>query len=683
MAAGQGAKTVKKYCAEQKSCWQELYGGDCENVAKQQVACKLFDKDVKLSEIRQAIMHQPHVKVVPKSAALKLDDGALDAMTKKSVKELNAVPRSQTKVVIDVAVAENIPFVKFFDAGMVSNGAGKTPKYTPPRILISLKDYNIPANHGVRINTGLIVTIPGSCMGRDVVDGKLTVTNKRVAQDPFVIIPQVTCVGDDKDPNTTIIPSMYVRDADDTGLLTINFTTRKSYANNLVLQVVLVAYSVDKPLERVVLDKPIDNMKNTSLFKTKDNSNGRAVKNPKVKFLTNDFEMSGRQLQMATFDHKTMPVVAHAEQKVQFKNITTVFSSRKREWHDPRLVTITGIFNPKNKVYAKAHVVDGSMFQHNTHCLTFVSGRLLMFSQRSSEVALNSRIINGSFSDVANYALVNKRLRECVDAMQNLYSGVLSCKGVFAEIQAKLAANPDDAAYQNITMDKLVTMYDYDRVMLKLSTSLLDRIHTSDENIFTTRTNQYNSPYSVVVKTSISMLAYAFLPHLFSPEDLEQLSLRYSNISAAAPSNAEPTNTKNLSLAGTVLEPTTTTEPATEPMAVDEVAVKRKRDQEDDAEMETKRKRANDEIIVNGFKEPDADNEICSNNDGEKIVNGFREPDRESVDVATMDTQSMTGYEAAKQPPMTADEYMTNVYTDSMHDDPNEQPPPPKHPKKQ
>lgn len=550
MASGQGNKVSKKYGDDQRSCWEELYGVH-DNIVKQHVSFKLLDKEINFEEVRNVIMRQPHVKVVPKSAAICMDDPKIATMVKHTVKEMMAMPRPQTKVVIDVAVAEAIPHVKFYDGNMMPGK--KDAKYTAPRIAISLKDYDIPAYHGVRVNTGLVITIPTTCRAREIENGKLKVTNSRVTQESFVIVPQVTCITPGETDSNSLIPSMYVRDADDTGLLTINFTTRRAYPNNMVLQVVLMAFSVDKPMERVSVLNPDTTNGKVNLFKGKDNLSGRAVKNPKIKFLTNNFDLTpnNRQLQMSTFDHKILPITPHRDQKLMFKNITTLFSSRKREWQDPRVITITGLFNPKSKSFASAHVVDGSMFQHNTHCITFVSERLMLFNERVPTVALNARILNGSFSDVPNYTAVNKRLRECVTAMQGLYSGLLSCKTLYNEIQQKQSS---EAGYENITLEKLITLYDYDRVSLKLTPNMLHRIHGSHENLFATRSNEFCSAYSVEIKKALCMLAYAFMPHLFSSDELEQLSLRYSNISSSSNDSSA-----NSVVNASVLQPTTTT----------------------------------------------------------------------------------------------------------------------------
>lgn len=563
-SGGQSNKAAKKYSDEQRSCWEELYAGQTDNIAKQQASCKLFDQTIAFEDVRNVIMRQPHVKVMSKSPTLKLDDGEkLFNMVKRNVKEMNAVPRSQSKVVIDVAVAEKVPFVTFYEAAMIQRpNSNKPPQYTPPRILIELDKYNIPAYHGVRINTGLIITIPPTCIGRDIVDGKI-VTTQRVSQEPFVIVPQITSVYDAGDHCTGIIPSMCVRDADDTGLFTINLTTRKDYPKNLTLQVLLVAYSVDKPMERVSIVNPIQIEGKTSLFKGKDNLSGRAVKNPRIKFMVNDYELSDnkRQLQMATYDHKTLPILPLPHQTMGFKNIITLFSSRKREWMDRRLVTITGIFNPKNKTYANAHIVDGSLFQHNTHCLTFITNRVYLFSQRSESVPLNARILNGAFSDVPNYSMVNKRLRDCVSAMRGLFGGLLSCKNLLAEIKKLGETNPE---YNVITLEQLITMFDYDRIALSIVPNLIHRITGTHEQLFATRINEYFSAYSVEIKTALCMLAYAFMPDRFKPEELDQLSLRYSKSGNKIPDSTSASTSTNIPIStiGVVLVPSDDKEPS-------------------------------------------------------------------------------------------------------------------------
>lgn len=501
-------KSIVEYTEDEHSCWVELYGGDCEKILKNEVAFELFYKEVSFANLRKHIVQQPFIRVAPKNASMDLKAKDLVASVKQANDALNKVPRVTNRVGIQVIVAEKNDDVVFHHACTVTFKG--TTKYMPPRLVISLAKYNVPANCGVRINTGLIINTPRTYAGEN---------GQKSIQEPFIIIPQIQLDGLDDG----IIPSMYARDVDDTGLLTINFTTTKAYEKNLELKVALQAFAVAKPADPVSVSNPIAK---SSVFKSKDNLAGRSTKNAKLKFLANSGLMDNKNhLQFATFDHKATPIIEHADQKLNFKNVNVVFSSRKREWYDPRLVSITGVAfnNGKKNIYAPPHVVAGSIFQHNTHCITFISSKVMVFSESVTDIPITSRLLNGAFSDIENYPTINKRLRECVNAIQGLYTGAISCTKQYETIKRD-HTEPD---YDDITFEALLTAYDYDRKNQILTANMVSRLGEIDEALFKTRCNETVSAFSVEIKKAMCILAYTFMRDMFTEDELNQLHFKY------------------------------------------------------------------------------------------------------------------------------------------------------------
>lgn len=484
----------KKIFSEQtKSKLSELYKSG-EDVIQKNACLDLFGVPVNFNTILDTLKDQPFLTTERKSAQLNLNDfdfKKLDA----TIANINGIEKSKETAVVDIVKVQNHPEIKFRHSEMINIGG--TPKFASPRLSINLSGHKIDAHLGVRINTGLAIISKSVAVGKTIADGVIVDSPSR-RQPEFIVVPLIVS------KHKGMIPTIYARDPEDTGLLTINFTTTEPLDTSKPLQVVLNAYTVSRPLGSAIIRNAENNT--GELFKSKDNRTGRWVKNPKIKFLSNSFDVSTGALLLNTFDNTKTPTVCYEKQKIQIDNTITLFTSRKREWFDPNLVTVAGIYNPSTKKHSESVIIKSNDIRHNTHGMVFIKNKITLFSV-DAPFTNDCRILNGAFSNIQSYSEINRDVRKMQVALHNLSIGAEICKKAeFASIM------------------ELLRVFDYERSILLDDPRLQTKLQSSDEKLFNERPAELYC-YSVCIYNTFKSLAYQCCPNLFTDEQRKILSL--------------------------------------------------------------------------------------------------------------------------------------------------------------
>lgn len=494
----------KEFGVETMSRIDELYGASIDNVINKNASLNLYGQQISFSDLQNGMKKQPFMSTMPKSNLLEINEMDKDAF-KKTKKCIERVPKSVETVVMEIVKVQDFPNVKYYpaEARLVD---GKIC-YMSPRFNIDLSDQIIKPHEGVRINTGYSIRIPSITMGRTIKESTFAET-KVGRQLDYVIVPMIWS------KTQNVIQAVYARDPEDSGLLTINFTTTKETNFKEKLQVVLFAFSTTRPLMEANIINGLAG--SPDLFKPKDSRTGRLVKNPKIKFHADSFDVTTKpgSVILKTFDNNSTPIVTHEKQKIKIDNIITLFTSRKREWCNPNLVTVAGIFNPtQSKNNIAPIVVKGSEVTNNTHCMVFLKNKVTLFDV-SSEMDEDVRLINGAFSNLENYDNIIRKLRQLVTALFGLSVG--------AEICRKISTNNE-----KLDERRLLRLYDYHRSINENDRRLVEKSNYNDEQMFDERPSMSNA-YSVNLYKAFKYLAYVFTPERFTTEQLEELSLSSS-----------------------------------------------------------------------------------------------------------------------------------------------------------
>lgn len=417
----------------------------------------------------------------PKSVLLDLANGVSKQDVDTLNKTLGTIQKSNESVCIEFLQIKSNPIVKFWNSE-IKNGA-----YCPPRMIIDLTGVPVKLNESMMINTGYVIRIQNMTRQCAVENGAIVKTSKIVKQPPFTIIPIVSC------SSGFIIPSIYARDANDTGLLTINFTLVSGTPGKL--KVVFNAYTTDR-LDGVDL---VDREPNAVLFKPRDSLSGRLVKNPKVKIRFEDMtvdETSG-VVSFPTFDSTVTPSKTYERQRVTINSQIPIFvCSRRREWFNPELVTLSGLIMPNEKRFLAPKVLKTGDCLKNTHCLVPLKHRIKLYSETSTKYELQHlSLLNGAFVHMKDFNDINDNYKRMIFILQAMSIGAAQCK----ELSEK----------RNIPFDKLFKIFDYHR-SLKVE-KLDEQLQLEDAALFSSRIGNA-SAYSVTVLKSFKQLLNWYSP---------------------------------------------------------------------------------------------------------------------------------------------------------------------------
>lgn len=495
----------KEFNDTNRSYLSEIYT-DIQAIVDKKPCIQLFDQTFSAADIEGAIREQPVIAAVAKNAILDVD--AMPDATNAFKGAIKQIPKIVETVVMESICVQSLPGIEFFGSEM-KTVKGKA-RLMPPRMIIDLTKYadEIKPFHGVRINTGYIFRLPTMCMGATLQNESVVNTTMQ-KQIEVIIVPTILSQHDG------IIQSIYARDPDDTGLMTINFTTTSNFdfgkMKNKTMQIVFDAYKTIQPMNMVNVVDMKDGQARVStdigVFKTKDSKSGRLVKNPKIKYVANEFDLTTVPKSLLLGTHDTSSPMS----RIKIDNVITFFSSRKREWCNPDVVSFAGIYNPSfvsENGCASPVLADGSKSLHNTHCMTFVTGKVVLFSRAGNiKSGENVRYINGSFYNLGEYDSINKSCRQMAECITKMSQG--------ARLAMRLMNEKHDAM-------ELMKIYDYHRT---LNAEKLDELLTkTDIELFNSRPMDVGTCTSVILK-SMKNLVYIFCSKKFTTDQLNELSV--------------------------------------------------------------------------------------------------------------------------------------------------------------
>lgn len=500
-----------------KSHIKTLYGTS-QDVLDKKPSLSIFDKTISFGDLQQNILDsEPFIKDCPKNVLIDCGSITENDYT-KARSSLESITKSPRNVVIQVVPVKSYPEVTFMHAELKMM-KDKKPRYFAPRFAVDLRERasEIKPNHGVCINLGCIVTMPKNCKGRNIVDNKI-VTTAISSQPEFIIVPVIVS------SHEGITPTLYARDAADSGVLTINFTTASKFDLSKKLLIVLYAFTVGQSKTAVSL---VDvEAQACALFKPKDSRRGRSVKNPKVKFYAQSFdtETVPNSLILSTFDNSKKPIVAFDKQKIKVSGVNVLFSSRKREWHNTDLVSLSGLYNATDaKLNVAPKLAIGSQFNNNTHCMTLIDSKVSVYSE-PGKLQNDFKIINGSFINHLEYMSIKKNIARLVNAIEQLSIG--------AKMSVNLSKQQQQQSAKLPSLDDAIAEFDV-------------KGDSSSEEHGKTKS------YSYIILKSFILLVSKFCRNIFTPEQLQQLdnetlkfSASTSNAAAAAATTTTPIGMK-------------------------------------------------------------------------------------------------------------------------------------------
>lgn len=460
---------------------EELFP-DLKAIARREPIIKLDDGSVlRAQDIRDRILDSTDmIARKPKSALLDLKRiGKSDV--ENLCKRLDSIRKSNQNVCVELVKIRENPIVRFWDSEV------KKGKLYPPRMIIDLSKAAIQPNESVMINTGYVMRIPQAVHTRTIEKDRIVKDTHAIVKQPnFVIVPLINS------PTAHLIPSIYVRDSDDTGMLTINFTLISG--NPGKLQVVFNAYIVDRMTDNVQL---VDPEPNAMLFKPKDGLNSRVVKNPKVKIrfselyrAADDSEDAG-SLVFPTFNPLVTPSVTYAKQRVLVDATSPLFlCSRRREWHNPELLTLSGLIT-SNSDFLVPRTLHVSDCLKNTHCMVMLKNRATLLSEQVPATnSMTLKLLNGAFIHLPDFKEVTNDYNRLLFASQALASGYPRC----VTISEKL----------NVPLIRVLKIFDYHRNLNEATIG--EYLTLDDPALFNSRVGSA-SAYSVAMRKSLIGLA--------------------------------------------------------------------------------------------------------------------------------------------------------------------------------
>lgn len=477
-----------------------------QDVLNKKPSLSIFDKNISFGDLQKNILDsEPFIKDCPKNVLIDCGSITENDYTKARL-SLESITKSPRNVVIQIVPVKSYPEVTFMHAELKM--MKDIPRYFAPRFTVDLKEKTseIKPNHGVCISLGCIATMPKNCKGRNIVDNKI-VTTAISSQPEFIIVPVIVS------NHEGITPTLYARDAADSGVLTINFTTASKFDLSKKLLVVLYAFTVGQSKTAVSL---VDvEAQACALFKPKDSRRGRSVKNPKVKFYAQSFdtETVPNSLILSTFDNSKKPIVTFDKQKIKVSGVNVLFSSRKREWHNNDLVSLSGLYHATDaKLNITPKLAIGSQFNNNTHCMTLIDSKVSLYSE-PGKLQNDFKIINGSCINHLEYMSIKKNIARLVTAVEQLSIG------------AKMS----------------VTLSKHQSATSKLP-SLDDAIAEFDvEGDSSSEDHGKTKSYSYIILKSFILLVTKFCRNLFTSEQLQQLDNETLKFSASASNTATTT----------------------------------------------------------------------------------------------------------------------------------------------
>lgn len=500
-----------------------------EDILKGKPCIKLADRLYTVDDIEPHLRNLPICSAVPKLPVIKADAPAMNRHMQQFKKCLQRLPKLDTSIVIDFVLNKRVDGIRLYREAIQKDKKGNM-SLLPPRFTIDLEKFRHQlgdeiANTGVRINTGYIITIPKMTMTRKMENCKITCTNTFGIQHDIVLLPLIM-----KQPYDDIVPTVFGRDPDDTGLFTLHLTFGPNFKwdtvpdpKKRIMAFTIEAFTVKHTTTELSIH-PADDADNTKVnlqrqmtdamvFKPKDLKYGRYIRNPKLPI---DWTTWNTQLAK-----NSLVMDVRKDSKPKWLKITdtiTLMLSRKREWCEPNAITLPGLFSPTDASACirpmSVYLMDQENTKNepipNTHCLATVTGKLAVFSTETRyedyKASMPIHFINGAFYDMEHFKMAHKSTHNMYQALHCLKEGA---KSIMRMCQKK-------NHFDNI--EHMLLMFDHH--------------HTIDENIaadawtvtdekemFSTKPGSAKSAYSVMLYKAMLKCIDIFMHADLSPQD--------------------------------------------------------------------------------------------------------------------------------------------------------------------
>lgn len=435
---------LKVYSQQYKSKLEELYQG------RENPELHVFGKHFGIDDVYNCVKNQPFIKT-------KVVDGNLKILNNGDYNSIYL-----EKCSTDRGLIQFVKEIEFEKVTLV-NSCIKKGKFFRPKFVIDVG--TVEPNSKVCINTGYIMHIANMAPIPVIKNLTIIKPTENAIQPSFVVIPQIKC------KQEALVPLIFSRDADDRGYYCVSFYTKTG--NVGTIEVVLHAFSCVKPNSKLKL---IGSKTQIVPIKSKDISDSRHTFNLRTKTLFSKGSSFGPNVTFPTFDDNGNEIDG---QSIEMSNCKVLFTSRRREWCMPKIMTLPGYFSSNDR-FIKPLVSNVDNLKINVHCCTFVKSPIILFSEEISSVS-NISYFNGSFYDVPEY-------KEIIKCLKHINNGKESFSKAFVNLK-------DVAEKNNVSLQKLVKLYDYYKC-INANSSLAEKVEWDDEKMFNTRPHSSN-PISV------------------------------------------------------------------------------------------------------------------------------------------------------------------------------------------
>lgn len=381
--------------------------------------------------------------MVPKTINL---DGLEENYAKLDIKSQIAtcLPFSNAPVYVDMVKVMDVDGVQFkrTKGGPMSN---------QPVIMVALNKFKLKPNHGVRINLGYQLIVP---------------PHYKTAPQPscvIVMFPQTNTSGTGNIPG--IVPSIVAYDSSEGSLLTLNLTTTDKYVHNPKSGVgnrIAVQFAAFESMRFVdVLSsthykcspETVEDIVRTNnkeeIFKGKDKNDSRHVRTLKVKLDVDSEEML--ELDGGGVVSYNTPGGSSIHCHLPMK-----FFSRRREWLDPELVTLTKFYS-KNDLQLKDPKIEKYVYGSsamNTHSVAFFKSRLQIQVSENTLCMKPFHLLSGAFKNVNGYDVIRKyalRIYKAFEPLEKMWMRVRNMEE--KERRAFMEQCDHDGKYSNTIIE--------------------------------------------------------------------------------------------------------------------------------------------------------------------------------------------------------------------------------------
>lgn len=482
----------------EKPCDSSMTKFQCpclKDILDKNVSIKLFGHEFTLKMFQEILFDQPFVHECEFSKEFTFEDPTqLDNDVKKVLKHLFQRLHNTHEI-----VHMTYKKIKHFDNVTFKPAIrSKNNTFTQMGFIIKVPNGLLKANTKYTFNTGYIINQPISVRRRRFVDGKLVIDKDFSKQIPFVIIPTIQYI-------PGLVPTLYCKDADDNGFVTINFTVLKDIKVEKIF-VKMIACSINTSIVNPSNIINHVNQKSLTVTKKRDQINTRNVFNFKTKFAANSMKLINEQcVHFDTFS-PIQTTDSYDKQKLQINlnNGIVFFSSRKRETHNPNLITLAGVFIPNHSnENVKPMVLTNGPMVHNTHCVAYLSGLVQIYNEEMTEIEPTCKILNGAFRNLNDYAEIVKCMKNIIKVVKEFS---LHSTSIF-NLHVK---------YPNYDLDKLLLIFDHQQ---QITDKKVQEFYSATEDkIFKKKV-----PFSVTCLKNMKNMVILKYKHVLAPNQIDYL----------------------------------------------------------------------------------------------------------------------------------------------------------------